>query len=84
MSKRRGERECCRSEPLDPRCRESAAQFSTRIARRRDAYPKGERRPDRPVFKAEVVTGATDRSRSVDIRGLGALDGVHGGAAVAL
>ena len=46
-----------------------------RIARRRDAYPKGECWPDRPVLKAEVVTGATDRSRSVDIRGLGALDG---------
>ena len=28
------------------------------------------------MLKAEVVTGATDRSRSVDIRGLGALDGV--------
>jgi hypothetical protein len=27
------------------------------------------------MLKAEVVTGATDRSRSVDIRGLGALDG---------
>jgi hypothetical protein len=36
------------------------------------------------VLKAEVVTGATDRSRAVDIRGLGALDGVHRGAAVAL
>ena len=27
----------------------------------------------------EVVTGATDRSRSVDIRGLGALDGGYTG-----
>jgi hypothetical protein len=27
------------------------------------------------MLKAEVVTGATDQSRSVDIRGLGALDG---------
>jgi hypothetical protein len=62
----------------------TAAQFSTRIARRRDAYPKGECRPVRRVLEAEVVTGATDRSRSVDIRGLGALDGgVHEGAAVA-
>jgi hypothetical protein len=40
--------------------------------------------PDQPMLKTEMVTGATDQSRSVDIRGLGALDGVHQGAAVAL
>jgi hypothetical protein len=31
------------------------------------------------VLKVEVVTSATDRSCSVDIRGLGALDGVYTG-----
>ena len=36
------------------------------------------------MLKAEVVMGATDQSRSVDIRGLGALDGGHQGAVVAL
>ena len=57
-------RECCRSEPLDPRRREWAAQFSTRIARRRDAYPKGECWPVRRVLEAEVVAGATDAASS--------------------
>jgi hypothetical protein len=37
------------------------------------------------MLKAEVVTGATAQSRTVDFHGLGALDGgVHQGAVVAL
>ena len=40
--------------------------------RRRDAYSKGEPSRIAPMLTAEVVTGATAQSRTVDFHGLGA------------